>query len=117
MRISDWSSDVCSSDLREDKNCCEHARPGQSGKGVAGGKVARSERDPWRGMNGGGDNQAVEECGTAPGGDAYTAHHFLRRRLRALLDRVPDALAAVEDPGGRSDHQCLPQTPASTITQ
>src|SRR3546814_1046346 len=48
-------------DQREDKNCCEHARPGQSGKGVDGGKVAGSERDPWRGMNGGGDNQEVEE--------------------------------------------------------
>src|SRR3546814_9412633 len=117
MRISDWSSDVCSSDLREDKNCCEHARPGQSGKGVDGGKVAGSERDPWRGMNGGGDNQEVEECGNAHGGDAYTDHHFLRSRLRALLDRVQDALEAVEDYGGRSKHTRSAYKPGYAITR
>src|SRR3546814_19960618 len=75
-----------------------------------------SERDPWRGMNGGGDNQEVEECGNAHGGDAYTDHHFLRRRLRALLDRVQDALEAVEDHGGRSKHPRSADKPGSAIT-
>src|SRR3546814_17781624 len=71
MRISDWSSDVCSSDL----------------------------------------------CGNAHGGDAYTDHHFLRRRLRALLDRVQDALEAVEDHGGRSKHPRSADKPGSAITR
>src|SRR3546814_5771313 len=68
-------------------------------------------------MNGGGDNQEVEECGNAHGGDAYTDHHFLRRRLRALLDRVQDALEAVEDHGGRSKHPRSADKPGSAITR
>src|SRR3546814_1846328 len=57
MRISDWSSDVCSSDLASNECCRQAARPRDRGRGgPAGaaalqsreGKLRRRRGDGWR---------------------------------------------------------------------
>src|SRR3546814_7360922 len=56
MRISDWSSDVCSSDLREQR---ERRRRGAGG-GTEGAQAPRLPRDPRRGGGAAAEGEGVD---------------------------------------------------------
>src|SRR3546814_2048678 len=45
MRISDWSSDVCSSDLGDQHQCADGARIGRVGRAAISGKPAIQSRN------------------------------------------------------------------------
>src|SRR3546814_2763655 len=85
MRISDWSSDVCSSDLR-----IARAAPAAAQRGGGGGKLER--------LGGGqiGDRGAEEKAGQ---------HLVLRKRRNACEgDFGPQAGAGDADGGGKTLH-------------
>src|SRR3546814_3061522 len=47
MRISDWSSDVCSSDLRNHASPCRCAGPGSHAKGALDRRIYKVMRGSW----------------------------------------------------------------------
>src|SRR3546814_6984558 len=76
MRISDWSSDVCSSDLR-DRRDSRLPCPGQ-------GEPEGCQRARSVGLQRGQPRRPVAGAATAPGGDADGEH------ARRPLERQPD---------------------------
>src|SRR3546814_8038687 len=99
MRISDWSSDVCSSDLKEERwngsDLAPKPCPGKSVGHAAAGHRAR--RRLFQGASGGGERQGL-------------SRHLDRRpvqlgahRLAVVDDLRTGLLRGGDDPGKRSE--------------
>src|SRR3546814_6354075 len=74
MRISDWSSDVCSSDLGEFRR--QHRPEGHDDAAaleIGGGQPAMAERDALAGGGGLDDHRGIAEAGAALDVDAADA--------------------------------------------
>src|SRR3546814_17812245 len=76
MRISDWSSDVCSSDLRQ--NEIEQVRPviQRSVQGVPAQREQRSDHA-----------QGDQECGNAPAQAGFKRKETTRKQQRVFLQK------------------------------
>src|SRR3546814_7230909 len=76
MRISDWSSDVCSSDLRQ--NEIEQVRPviQRSVQGVPAQREQRSDHA-----------QGDQECGNAPAQAGFKRKETTRKQQRVFLKK------------------------------
>src|SRR3546814_4801277 len=95
MRISDWSSDVCSSDLIGEAIALKLARSGAS---VAVVDICHDDPDaPSRKLPSWDELQAVAERVTAAGGTGLA--------IKADLDRMSTRL--------NSSHQCATRMPTS----
>src|SRR3546814_3117480 len=83
MRISDWSSDVCSSDLKTDARLSSQVRPHPRCQDARAGRRASSRQGAQRDDRGSGGLSAA--CQTTAGARAHRRQH--RRRARRLSAR------------------------------
>src|SRR3546814_2558022 len=66
MRISDWSSDVCSSDLRAARIACAPSRPGETGPVIKRGPAPKAQPPRKRSGTRTGGIETLERGAAAP---------------------------------------------------
>src|SRR3546814_9307947 len=99
MRISDWSSDVCSSDLRaeehraSDQQAGEHAPPGTRQGALGGGHVDGLD-DPGAAVVAFGDDDRVVHLQLALAREVHQREQQLRRTARLVEHDGEDLLGA-----------------------